>query len=97
MATLWERLEAKQAQLACAVSNGRTHPVVGLWPVSLKEDLRKAMVEEEMRKIDLWTARYKLVEVEFPSEEVDPFFNANRPDDFGKAEELLAKLEGGKV
>ncbi|MCW9033578.1 MAG: molybdenum cofactor guanylyltransferase MobA [Alphaproteobacteria bacterium] len=91
---LWDAMDKEGAQLACAITNGRTHPVVGLWPVALKEELRKAMVEEEMRKIDLWTARYKLVEVDFSCDPVDPFFNANRPEDFGKAEELLALLEG---
>ncbi len=94
IAQMEAEVEKQGAQLACAITNGRSHPVVGLWPVALKNQLRKAMLEEEMRKIDLWTARYKLVEVEFSCDPVDPFFNANRPEDFGKAEELLALVEG---
>lgn len=86
-------MERNNGQLACASTNGRTHPVVGLWPVALKGDLRKAMVEEDMRKIDLWTARYDIVHVEFSTDPVDPFFNANRPEDFDAAEALLAKAE----
>ena len=94
VARMMAEIEDDGAQLACAITNGRTHPVVGLWPVDLAEDLRRAMVDEEMRKIDLWTARYSLVEVEFSCDPVDPFFNANRPEDFGEAERLLALLEG---
>lgn len=90
---LKSEMERNNGQLACASTNGRTHPVVGLWPVALKDDLRKAMVEEDMRKIDLWTARYNIVHVAFSTDPVDPFFNANRPEDFAEAEALLAKVE----
>lgn len=81
-------LEEGGFDLACAQSNSRAHPVFGLWPVSLREDLRKALAGG-LRKVDQWTARYKLVEVEFLAEPVDPFFNANRPDDLAEAERLI--------
>jgi len=86
--------KAQAKPLACAASGGRTHPVVGLWPVALAEDLRHAMWEEEMRKIDLWTARHGVAEVEWPVGPVDPFFNANRPGDLAEAERLLARSKG---
>lgn len=75
--------------LACAASAGRAHPVAGLWPVALRADLRRAMQDEDMRKIDAWTARYRLAQVDWPAEPVDPFFNANRPEDLAEAERLL--------
>ncbi len=75
--------------LACAASAGRSHPVVGLWPVALAGDLHKALVGEGLRKIDAWTARYRLATLEWPVEPVDPFFNANRPEDLAQAERLL--------
>ncbi len=77
------------ADLACAASAGRAHPVAGLWPVALRTDLRRAMQDEDMRKIDAWTARYRLAQVDWPAEPVDPFFNANRPEDLAEAERLL--------
>jgi molybdopterin-guanine dinucleotide biosynthesis protein A len=83
------RAEA-QADLACAVSAGQAYPVVGLWPVRLYDDLRRAVVEEDIRKVDRWTARHKLVQVEFAAQPVDPFFNANAPEDLAVAESLLA-------
>lgn len=80
------------ADLACAVSAGQAYPVVGLWPVRLHDDLRRAMVDEDIRKVDRWTARHKLVQVEFAAQPVDPFFNANTPDDIAAAERLLAQM-----
>ena len=89
------RARAEQdAQLAVASSGGQTHPVIGLWHVGLREDLRHALVVEEIRKIDRWTARYKLVTVDWPTEPLDPFFNANTVEDIADAERLAA-LDGG--
>ena len=76
------------AELAVAASGDQSHPVVGLWKVSLREALRHALVVEECRKIDRWTARYKLVTTQWPVTPVDLFFNANTPDDVAEAEAL---------
>ena len=77
-----------EAELAVAASGDQSHPVVGLWKVSLRDALRHALVVEECRKIDRWTARYKLVTTQWPVTPVDPFFNANTPDDVAEAEAL---------
>ena len=82
-------LEEGGFDLACAQSNGQAHPVFGLWPVSLRTALREALAGG-VRKVDRWTAGYRLVEVEFLAEPVDPFFNANRPEDLAEAERLVA-------
>ena len=73
--------------LACAASNGREHPVFGLWPVNLREDLRQALAGGT-RKVDIWTARHRLVRVEFPAQPYDPFFNVNSPEDLAEAEKI---------
>ncbi len=65
--------------------------MVGLWPVRLAGDLRQAMIDDDIRKVDRWTARHKLTVVDFPSDPIDPFFNANHPDDLAEAEALLAR------
>jgi molybdenum cofactor guanylyltransferase len=82
-------LEQQGADLACAASAGQAHPVIGLWPVRLREDLRHAVIAEGIRKVDQWTARHRLAAATFASEPVDPFFNANRPEDLAAAEALL--------
>jgi molybdopterin-guanine dinucleotide biosynthesis protein A len=76
--------------LACAITGDRTHPVFGVWPVARREELRRAMVDEEVRKIDLWTDRIGITHVAFEVEPVDPFFNVNRPENLDEAEALLA-------
>jgi len=81
-------------RLACAASASQAHPVFALWPIELRAELRRALVEEEIRKVDRFTARYTLAQVDFPVGEVDPFFNTNRPEDLEAAERLLAVLGG---
>jgi len=86
--------DANSAEIACARSGGQSHPVFALWPLALMDDLRRALVEEDIRKVDVWTARHKLVEVDFACEPVDPFFNTNRPEDLAEAEMLLPSAGG---
>jgi molybdopterin-guanine dinucleotide biosynthesis protein A len=95
VARLLAAVQREEADLACAASGGRAHPVFGLWPVRLADELRHAMVDEGLRKVDLWTARYRLVEVPFATDPIDPFFNTNRPEDLAEAERLVvhARLE----
>lgn len=83
---------AEGADLACAASGGQVHPVVGLWPVGLRGDLRRALVDEDLRKIDRWTARYRRATVDFAITAVDPFFNVNTPEDLVQAERLSRAL-----
>ncbi len=85
-----QALEGERAELAVAQSGGRSHPVFGLWPVALADDLKAAMTMEDIRKVDRFTARYRLAEVAFSTEPFDPFFNANRPADLAEAEKRLA-------
>ena len=86
-----ERARAEQnAELAVASSGGQSHPVIGLWSVALRGELRHALVEEDVRKIDRWTARYKLATVNWPTTPLDPFFNANTMDDIAEADRLAA-------
>jgi len=95
---LVSRLEAaraaQDAELAVAASGQQTHPVVGLWSIRLRHELRQALVVEGVRKIDRWTARYRLVTVTWPTEPLDPFFNANTVEDIAEADRLAA-LDGG--
>ncbi|WP_439367543.1 molybdenum cofactor guanylyltransferase MobA [Bradyrhizobium sp. DASA03005] len=90
VARLHEARARENAQLAVAASDEQSHPVIGLWRVALREELRHALVVEDLRKIDRWTARYPLATVTWPTEPVDPFFNANTVEDIAEAERLAA-------
>jgi molybdopterin-guanine dinucleotide biosynthesis protein A len=89
VARMLSAIAQAEADLACAASGGRAHPVFGLWPVRLADQLRAAMVDEGVRKVDVWTARWRLIEVTFPAARIDPFFNTNHPEDLAEAERLL--------
>jgi molybdopterin-guanine dinucleotide biosynthesis protein A len=77
--------------LACARSGEWRHPVVGLWPTALREDLRLALTREGLRKIEVWTARHGVAVADWPSQPVDPFFNVNTPQDVAAAERLAVQ------
>ncbi len=93
------RLAAARVQagvpLACARSGDWRHPVVGLWPVALRENLRHALIDEDLHKIEIWTARHGIVTVDWPTTPVDPFFNVNTPEDAAAAEQMAAREAGG--
>ena len=91
VARLVAAVESQQAEMACVTSNGRDNPVTGLWPVRLAADLRRAVVEDGIHKVDTWTARYRLARADFAAEPFDPFFNVNTPDDLAMAEALAAR------
>lgn len=96
------RLEAALADrpnaIAIAQSAGELHPVIGLWPVALADDLA-AELKAGVRKVLRWTDRHGTVPVDFPfvriaDRMVDPFFNANTPEELAGAAALIAAAEG---
>jgi molybdopterin-guanine dinucleotide biosynthesis protein A len=78
------------APIGCAASRGRLHPVFGLWPVALAEDLRAALAGGT-RKVDEWTARHGIAVAHFDDPAGDPFFNINTADDLAEAERRVGE------
>jgi len=80
--------------VAIAASNGRVHPVFGLWPLALADDLQDWLSRGQSRKVRDWVARHDPVEVTIADtvvngRAVDPFFNINRPEDMDTASAVL--------
>lgn len=96
VARLLRAVESEDADLACAASAGRRHPVAAIWPVALAGELRRAVAVEGIRKVEEWTGRYRVAVADYPVEPFDPFFNANRPEDLAEAERIL-NLEAAKA
>lgn len=65
-------------------------PTFGLWPVSLRHDLRSAL-NSGVRKVVQWSNRHGAADAMFPNSDYDPFFNINHPEDLQKAEAMLAE------
>lgn len=86
---LFPAIEREQTLLASVRSEQRTHPVIGLWSLQLRGDLREQLLHHQMRKVDRWTARHGVAIVDFDAEPVDPFFNVNTPDELDTARAIL--------
>ncbi|MGO9868123.1 MAG: molybdenum cofactor guanylyltransferase MobA [Rhodomicrobium sp.] len=83
--------------IVLAGSGEQVHPVFGLWPVALADDLANALAAGT-RKVLHWTDRHPNFIAEFPMTNVagklaDPFFNANTPEELAEAEALLLAKE----
>ncbi len=83
-------------RIVLAASDDGTHPVFGLWPIALADDLERAL-NAGTRKILAWTDKHDTVLVKFDAflaggRAVDPFFNANRPEDLADAETILEQM-----
>jgi molybdopterin-guanine dinucleotide biosynthesis protein A len=90
LARLHRARSAAATPLACARSGEWRHPVVALWPIALREDLRHALTHEGLHKIEIWTARHGIAIADWPDQPVDPFFNVNTPDDAARAQQIAA-------
>ncbi|TIV73045.1 MAG: molybdenum cofactor guanylyltransferase MobA [Mesorhizobium sp.] len=99
---LVERLAAaaydRPGAIAVASADGRWHPTFALWPLGLRDDLRRFLIDEDNRRVSAFIERHGFAAVEFPmieadGERIDPFFNINTPDDLAEAERLLQSLQ----
>jgi len=91
---LRQAADSKPGAIAMARSNGEIHPVIGVWPVALADDLEVAL-RSGVRKVLAWTDRHGTLPVDFGpvtigGRTVDPFFNANTPAELDEARRLLA-------
>lgn len=78
------------AAVAAARSAGRDHPLASLWSVALREDLRRALRNEGLRRVGAFLERHAVAWVDWPAEPLDPFFNINTPDDLALARHLAS-------
>ncbi len=85
-----EAVDEEGAEIAVAVSEGRSHPTASLWPTYLADDLETAL-RGGKRRIKEFMQDYRVIEVAFATESIDPFFNVNLPEDLATAEAVLRK------
>jgi molybdenum cofactor guanylyltransferase len=97
VARLLAAAETRPIAIALAQSYDELHPVIGLWPVALADDL-EAQLSRGVRKVLHWTDRHGTVPAPFPPAqiggvEIDPFFNANTPAELDELREAFAKAQ----
>lgn len=93
VARLQDRRIADRAEIVRACSGNNDHSVVALWSLALREDLRRALVVDGLRKVGAFAARHPLASVTWPTQPIDPFFNVNTPGDLAAAERAVVGLE----
>lgn len=79
------------AVIAIAASGEREHFTIGLWPVALRTDLRRFLVDEGGRRVGAFLARHAVTSVAWACEPVDPFLNVNAPEDLAEAARALGE------
>tara|TARA_B100000427_G_scaffold328426_1_gene341503 strand:+ start:364 stop:984 length:621 start_codon:yes stop_codon:yes gene_type:complete len=78
----------KKSELYFASSKGQRHNIFGLWSVNLYENLKKDILNTNIRKVQDWADRNNVEKIEFNFKDFDPFFNINTKEDLEKAIEL---------
>lgn len=86
----------KKSDIVIVKSGQRIHPVFGIWSISLKNSLKKALDKDQIKKMDIWIQKHKYSIVNFAYKKNDPFFNINNPDDLKKANAIYKNIKSNK-
>ena len=88
-----EESEKKESLILCASSHGRKHNIFGLWSLNLYEKLKDDLINKKVRKVQDWTEKNKIKNLEFKFKDYDPFFNINTEEDLEFAKKLSKKIK----
>ena len=88
-----EESKKKESLLLCASSHGRKHNIFGLWSLDLYDKLENDLVNKKIRKVQDWTEKNKIKNLEFKFKSYDPFFNINTEEDLEFAKKLSFKIK----
>ena len=88
-----EESEKKESLLLCASTHGRKHNIFGLWSLDLYDKLKDDLVNNNIRKVQDWTEKNKIKNLEFKFKDYDPFFNINTLEDLKFAKKLSIKIK----
>ena len=88
-----EESEKKESLLLSASSHGRKHNIFGLWSLDLYDKLENDLVNKKIRKVQDWTEKNKIKNLEFKFKDYDPFFNINTEEDLEFAKKLSIKFK----
>ena len=88
--------EKKDSLILCASSHGRKHNIFGLWSLDLYDKLKDDLINKKIRKVQDWTEKNKIKNLEFKFKDYDPFFNINTERDLELAKKLSIKVNNEK-
>jgi len=85
--------EKKESLILCASSHGRKHNIFGLWSLDLYDKLKDDLINKKVRKVQDWTEKNKIKNLEFTFKDYDPFFNINTEEDLEFAKKLSKRIK----
>ena len=88
-----EESKKKESLILCASSQGRKHNIFGLWSLNLYDKLKDDLINKKVRKVQDWTEKNKIKNLEFTFKGYDPFFNINTEEDLEFAKKLSKKIK----
>ena len=88
-----EESKKKKSLILCASSHGRKHNIFGLWSLDLYDKLKDDLINKKVRKVQDWTEKNKIKNLEFAFKDYDPFFNINTEADLEFAKKLSKKIK----
>ena len=88
-----EESEKKESLILCASSHGRKHNIFGLWSLDLYDKLKNDLINKKIRKVQDWTEKNKIKNLEFKFKGYDPFFNINTEEDLAVAKKISMKIQ----
>ena len=88
-----EESEKKESLILCASSHGRKHNIFGLWSLDLYDKLKDDLINKKVRKVQDWTGKNKIKNLEFKFKDYDPFFNINTEEDLEFAKKLSKEIK----
>jgi len=88
-----EESKKKESLILCASSHGRKHNIFGLWSLDLYDRLKDDLINKKVRKVQDWTEKNKIKNLEFKFKDYDPFFNINTEEDLEFAKKLSKRIK----
>jgi len=85
--------EKKESLILCASSHGSKHNIFGLWSLDLYDKLKEDLTNNKVRKVQDWTEKNKIKNLEFKFKDYDPFFNINTEEDLEFAKKLSKEIK----
>ena len=88
-----EESKKKESLILCASSHGRKHNIFGLWSLDLYDKLKDDLTNNKVRKVQDWTEKNRIKNLEFKFKDYDPFFNINTEEDLEFAKKLSKRIK----
>ena len=82
--------------MLCASTHGRKHNIFGLWSLDLYERLKNDLIKNNIRKVQEWTEKNNIKNLEFNFKNYDPFYNINTEEELKISKNILKKINNEK-